>query len=274
MPSAAIVIFHHKPNLEWYEEIALDRCRVVFGSRSDVFLACPESLDYARHLELYPGLRVCPFPEDNFDSLVAYNRLKYSRGFYQRFSDFRYLLTYELDAFVFRDELDYWCDTGWSYIGAPWFQDFYKAADDAPIFGVGNSGFSLRSVPDCLAVLSAREKIHTLGDFLVDHRKGGWSARATARSIVKHLVNPVRFADANQRLGINEDLFWGTLVPRGVPEFRVADFATASRFAFDGSPRRLFGMTGQKLPFGCHKWHEIEPDFWYPIIQSHGYKIP
>jgi hypothetical protein len=39
-------------------------------------------------------------------------------------------------------------------------------------------------------------------------------------------------------------------------------------------PKKAFEMLEGKLPFGCHAWEKREPDFWKPIIESYGYKLP
>ena len=33
------------------------------------------------------------------------------------------MLIYQLDAFVFQDDLAYWCQQNYDYIGAPWLRD-------------------------------------------------------------------------------------------------------------------------------------------------------
>ena len=69
-----------------------------------------------------------------------------SSEFYRRFSKFEYILIYQLDAFVFKDQLNYWCKKGYDYIGAPWFEGFHLTKTGVNIIGVGNGGFSLRRV--------------------------------------------------------------------------------------------------------------------------------
>ena len=43
---------------------------------------------------------------------------------YERYAAYEFMFTYELDAFVFKDELEKWCEQGWDYIGAPWFDGY------------------------------------------------------------------------------------------------------------------------------------------------------
>lgn len=70
------------------------------------------------------------FAKKYFENLAGYNRLMLSLDFYKRFEDFEYMLIYQLDSWVFMDELDYWCSKEYDYIGAPWFENFgsYKMA--------------------------------------------------------------------------------------------------------------------------------------------------
>ncbi|MCK5681152.1 hypothetical protein KAI46_10130 [bacterium] len=54
----------------------------------------------------------------------AYNKLLVFPGFWDAFPSFEYMLIAQLDAFVFRDNLDEWCRKGYAYIGAPWLNGF------------------------------------------------------------------------------------------------------------------------------------------------------
>ena len=49
--------------------------------------------------------------------------LMLSPFFYESFLDFKYVLIHQLDVFIFKDELNYWCNQNYDYIGAPWFKD-------------------------------------------------------------------------------------------------------------------------------------------------------
>ena len=80
-----------------------------------------------------------------------FNKLKESNLLYKKYKKYKYILFYELDAFVFRDELDYWCKKGFDYIGAPW--NGTHCYYDTPINGVGNGGFSLRNIKSAIKLL-------------------------------------------------------------------------------------------------------------------------
>jgi hypothetical protein len=60
-----------------------------------------------------------------------------SIDFYKRFRDYKFILIYQLDAYVFRDELEYWCEQDYDFIGAPLIENgkgsdkkiFYKTQE-------------------------------------------------------------------------------------------------------------------------------------------------
>ena len=47
-----------------------------------------------------------------------YTNLTFDPDFYRRFRNYEYILLCHLDSFVFRDELEKWCQTGYDYIGS------------------------------------------------------------------------------------------------------------------------------------------------------------
>jgi hypothetical protein len=64
------------------------------------------------------------------------------------------MLIYQLDAWVFKDDLMKWCNKGYDYIGAPWFEDFGSYEKGKKLWRVGNGGFSLRKIKYFCKVLS------------------------------------------------------------------------------------------------------------------------
>ena len=78
-----------------------------------------------------------------------------SKQFYFRFlPNYKYMLIYQLDAWVFTDNLQEWCDKGYDYIGAPFLSIVKKNSPRVIFKGVGNGGLSLRRIQYCIDVLS------------------------------------------------------------------------------------------------------------------------
>lgn len=244
----AVVIPIYKTDLSEYETISLDRCLKVFANQKIVIFS-PEGLPL-HEIKLLNSVKydICCFPETNFSSIDAYSRLLLSLDFYIAFIDYKYILIYQLDAFVFSDQLFNWCRQSYDYIGAPWvgvdwFNELHK-----PGFGnlwghfrnqkcmVGNGGFSLRKIRSFLFAI-----------MMLKNRADNWLH--------------------------NEDLFWSFEVPNNIPFFRKPDIDIAMKFSFELNPRECFVRTEGVLPFGCHAWEKYDIDFWRPKFAAYGYHI-
>ena len=141
MKKVAVVIPYYHNDLSVTEQISLAQCRLILG-KYDIVLVAPESLE----VEDDKSFMVKRVPDKWLLNIDNYNQLMVQKFFYKMFLDYEYILLYQLDAYVFKDELLQFCDMGYDYIGAPWLRGnrFYHG-EKALVF-VGNGGFSLRKV--------------------------------------------------------------------------------------------------------------------------------
>lgn len=170
-----VVIPVYKTTLTKYEEMSLNQCVKVLADYSLVVVK-PVSLDINELLSRYSLLKVENFSDDCFSDLRAYNKLVLKEDFYQRFANYQYMLIFQLDAYVFRDELLDWARQGYDYIGAPWLPEqiegkignskylllkrfFYRLINSPKLrrwkyftYEVGNGGFSLRNITKMIAI--------------------------------------------------------------------------------------------------------------------------
>lgn len=248
----AVVIPIYKSVLSEYEAIALDR---VFKVLSDhpLKIVAPEGL-----LLNHPRLKATKiefFEASYFQGREGYNRLMLSPEFYRRFLSYQYILIYQLDAFVFQDDLLSWCEKKFDYIGAPWH-------DQQWLMGWSERASLARKVFKKLNI----PLINRVGN-------GGLSLRNVRSSFFASLM----FAKPAKRWLAktgNEDLFWSYYVTSYLPLFKVADFHSAIKFSFETMPHECYEQTAQTLPFGCHAWDRPENiSFWRPIFKDFGYKI-
>jgi hypothetical protein len=198
-----------------------------------------------------------------FTSLRAYNLLKVLPWLYRRYAGYEFMLTYELDAWVFRDELLYWCEQGWDYIGAPWFKNFHNCNAQSPVLAVGNSGFSLRRISAIRRALRTMSRA-ALADLAVSITR----MKVGPKSIMMRLLRSPHIAVPFELHHAAEDQFWCFHVARLVRGFRIAPYEVARHFAFEANPLRLFEECGERLPFGCHKPLVLAPEFWRSRISS------
>ena len=115
MPKAIVTIPVYKPKYSEYEKISLIQCCKILNKHLFSFI-CPNDLDinnYEKILKQYKiNYQIERFPPEYFTSVEKYSELLLDSTFYRRFSHYEYILTYQLDAFVFRDELEYFQITG------------------------------------------------------------------------------------------------------------------------------------------------------------------
>jgi hypothetical protein len=244
MKNAAIIIPVYKKNMDWNERISLQRCVDVFVNR-DIIIVHPEGLDISAYAAIANKAIYLPLKASYFKSIESYSLLLNSSYFYKHFLSYTYILIHQLDVFVFEDQLEYWCKTGYDYIGAPWINATWikKLKEkiswiDKCIYPVGNGGFSLRKV-----------KTFYYGSIFLS-------------PIVRFLW----------KKKWNEDFFWSSIAHRLLWGFRIPNVEEASLFAVEENPSSIIYNNGNKLPFGCHAWEKYEPEFWRIHIEGLGYK--
>jgi hypothetical protein len=249
------VIPIYKNEIDAYERKSLNQCCKILSSYPLVFVK-PQSLDLAELKKDYPQTGEENFDDRYFESITGYNRLMTSPEFYSRFADCKYILIYQLDAFVFREELKQWCDKDYDYLGAPWLLEpkYYK--------------FHMRLLLHIKAI-GYRLKGRPFRRLIVGNKvgNGGFSLR----KVSSHYEATVKKKDkidyylkkSETYSEYNEDVFWGTQNP----EFTYPALQEALVFSFDEYPELCFEMNHQQIPFGCHGWSKpLRNDFWKEII--------
>jgi hypothetical protein len=226
-------------------------------SRYPMALVAPEGLNIDDITALAPQAEVIRVSKDwlGAKGIAGYNDMMLSKSFYHLFADCNYILICQTDAWIFRDELEQWCDYGYDYIGAPWTKrkrynfpiikfylwlrrKFFRRNGEIlrqDYFNkVGNGGLSLRRIE---SFITACDKYADRIEFFNNHKGSRY----------------------------NEDWFWA-LVP---VEFYYPTFEKALGFSFDIRPEILYKLNNQQLPFGCHGWFKKRNiAFWSPIIEK------
>jgi hypothetical protein len=245
----AVVIPTNKSDMSEMEYISYRQCLDVLG-KYDTYILSPEDLDISEYTKLGPVRHYKQSPRF-FGTSLRYNKLMLTRGFYEGLSGYEYILIYQLDCYVFRDELETWCNLNYDYIGAPWVcQDLVQWVLKKK-----------RNYPLDMKVLHKLTGYKLLGEV----GNGGLSLRKTA-SMIRNLS---LFSLRTRYYNGNEDVFMAHYLGALNPFFRIPDTATALKFAFDAHPDTAFEMNGGELPFGCHAWwrqdkgtYDNNLDFW------------
>jgi hypothetical protein len=266
MEKCIVVIPIHNSKPTHFELISFIQCFNVIQS-SKIVILHPEGLDLTVFKKYIPTFQTISIKRSKMSSILAYNKLKLSKYFYDLFTDYEYLLTYELDAFIFKDDINYWCSLELDYIGAPWL---IHNCDDysLKLVGVGNSGFSLR-------------KIKTMKRFIKNYirypmvkPKGIWNKLFIKIILFTYYLFPfIENITIQYFCDENEDIVISNYCSLVLNDFKMATINQALDFSFECYPEYLHSINKNKLPMGCHAWWKYNLDFWKPFINQQGYKI-
>lgn len=250
-------------DVDW---LALRQCFKVLG-HYDIAIIKPKSLDLSPFPDLIggnPQYRVEAFDDSYFAGREGYNRLMLSTDLYRRFLDSRYIFIHQSDVYVFRDELEQWCQRGYDYIGAPWL----PAEGDV-------SGWNLpRRAIYMLRQLMGKRKssCHPIN---LKYRvgNGGCSLRHT-----RHLHDAsVKLADALARAAADsstsenfEDVVWSVRVNELSPgTLRIAPYQEAALFSIESHPSMAMRITGGQLSMATHAFaRRRNRTFWKQYING------
>ncbi len=265
--SVAILIISHKAALSDYEKHSLIQCQKILG-HYPIFYICPKGLDVREYPVISPSVSFDFIPAYWQKTYTRFRKLKTRPFLYDRFKEYDYILFYEPDAFVFRDELSYWMSAGYDHIGAPWQKGTTHATPDAPLIGVGNGGFCLRRVAACRKALRSFGYLKRPRTMFLKWLDLPWwrkILRIPGLLLDLTLRNNTYYLLSHYRL--SEDRFWGEYVSGAHAWFQVPDAWKALQFSFETNPSVMYALNNNNLPFGCHAWWRYDLDFWRPFIQ-------
>lgn len=275
--SKAIITFiTHKNNPDNYELISLIQGLKVLNKHKFA-LVVPENLDIANYVKIFNehkvNFQVEYFGNNFFGTLDNYSRFLLSTEFYERFVEWEFLLIFHLDCFIFKDELDYWCEKGYDYIAAPWFKGYDCLNKTDKLWLVGNGGLSLRKISTFIEVLK-RPKLRLS---LLKSYEYHTLERNLLTKIFKipYIIFIALGYKNNKKYYLQypfvEDKFWSYIATNIKNPINTIPLSDSIKFAFDGNPSILYKKNNCSLPFGCHAWfkysdHNLE--FWIPIIEK------
>lgn len=257
----AVIIPIYLPTLFDTDKTSLEQCLKLL-SEYEIIIIKPENLE-VKELSLYSLSHIETFSDESFVSLRAYNKLVLTEGFYRRFRDYKYILIYQLDAYVFKDELLFWAEKGYDYIGAPWLPWKRRHLSD-----VGR----LRLFWQRLFCKYFNKKAYMSDKYYAyEVGNGGFSLRKTSKmlEVVIHYKDKIdRLLDDNAAF-YPEDIFLLHELTDRKFRLKKPGFKEALRFAVEEKPDWVYSYYGKQLPFGCHAWcHKDYYPFWKFFIDK------
>ncbi len=259
----SIVIPVYKPHIDISEELSLKQCFTILNKYDIIFIG-PEDLkteyysDFCK--ENNKKFKFISFKKECFQDLHSYSNLLLQSSFYKTFSDYKYILLYQLDALVFSDQLEYWCEQDYDYIGAPWFDGMDRCCiySKMQTYG-GNGGLSLRKVESAIQILddlqTKKVRLKRLSNKYTVWQRIKWFC--FYHKSLKQMID-----DSN----LYEDIVWVKVIRRFFKNYRVALGKIAQKFSAECNARVIYHNNADKLPFGCHAYLKYEPDFWSEFL--------
>lgn len=252
-----VIIIPVYKSLEVNDRIAIKQAIKMTPGVDKTFIM-PDNLPIDESFTEFSDFLVERFENHYFTSKMSYNRLMLSINFYKRFIDYKYMLIHQTDVFLFKPDLQYWCNKNYDYIGAPWLRPhkinkakIYSQVINAfpGIFShrlknrvkhynnVGNGGLSLRKIDSFVRILESAETKPILNFYL-------------ERQLSKGSL-------------YNEDVFWSIEGPNLYEKFTKPSWSEACFFSLENYPSFAYHKVMKKqLPFGCHAPLVHDPIFW------------
>jgi hypothetical protein len=262
----AIIIPFYQATLSGFEKMALAQCEKVLPNYPKIAIK-PKHLTLPVELNNYNFIDVISFDDKYFDDIQGYNELMLSEVFYSAFLKYNYILIHQLDAFVFKNDLTYWCNQDYDYLGAPWlrkkdYPHFLKAfVTKSLIYLYTRFNITKHGVP------SKKQFDNKVGN-------GGFSLRRVSKfnSLCLSMRPQIQLYLKKNEHQFHEDAFWSVEVNRKKRTLNIPDYKIGLKFSFELAPERALKLNSNQLPFGCHAWDK-HIDFWRPIFKKMGYDI-
>lgn len=246
-----IVIPIYESHLTDIAEISINSVIYRYYNLFDIYFIHPHNLEISYKdvlIKLYPNIKFLNITEWEDNDIKSYNSMCLSRSFYERFIDYDFILLHQTDAYIFEQNLDYWLNKGYDYIGAPEYSTLYQKIDKTHIYQyTPASDFGLQE--DCM--------------FL--SYNGGLSLRN-----VNAFIKALEYIDEHnlkfKEMYICEDLVFSSLHLFDKNLLKLPSIQDACAFSWDRSANYLPVIDdryGQYIPskylFGAHGINGFDP---------------
>jgi len=278
-----IIIPIYKIQIDETEKLSLNQCLTILKKYPICFVTFKE-LDLTNYQTICYNYNIKPiieyFDKKYFQNgLNGYNELMLSKNFYKRFLEYTYILIYQLDAFVFQDDIEYWCKKDYTFIGGPIFTGYRNCNNNSTYTGFMNGGLSLRKTKDMYTLINDNIKIEY---FEQEYEQKNILNKIKA--IIKIIFGRINNYSINKKYK-NEDLLLSNILIENIKAFNrrpkilksflnaretnynIPNFEETYKFSFDENVEYLFKLSDNKLPSFCHSFHRADKrTFWKQFI--------
>ena len=196
-------------------------------NKYDLYFLTYKELDFSNYKiidEYKNDYKFVYFDKSYFESIKTYSDLCLTTELYKKFADYDYMFLYQLDGWIFKDELEYWCNQGYDYIGAPWFEGHSNATEnDRFINPGGNGGVSLRNIQKFIKILENKTNYSNIKLFSYEYYLR-YLEKFKVSGIRKYVRALLLYLSPSNYLGkfVNEDMVIVRYFPVADKTFKIA----------------------------------------------------
>lgn len=161
-----IVVPIYKETPDILDQYSLRQLDKVINNH-DIVIATHDNINQDSYKELFKknqeNLSFEIFDENYFKSIKDYSQLLLTYEFYDRFSNYEYMLIYQTDCWIFKDDIDEFCDMGFDYIGAPILSVLSNWPSLTKLhmkYAIGNGGLSLRKISKMKSLMDRNNYVY------------------------------------------------------------------------------------------------------------------
>ena len=228
-----VPVYNDYPNK--LEKLSLKQLDNIINNEIDICLVGPNNINYGEYVDMFKNnIPTCMnFNNEYFESNKSYSQLCINYEFYTAFDDYEYMMIYQTDCWIFRNDIIKYCDMGYDYIGGP----IYSPGSRWPGFKnsmrpiVGNGGLSLRKI-------STMKKLTDPNGYSYNKHKDEWDS--------------VEY----------EDMFICDVLAHDI-YINIPDYRIAEQFAIDTLPMHINKLN----PMGAHRVFALH-NYWKQRINE------
>jgi hypothetical protein len=179
-----------------------------------------------------------------------------------------HILIHEPDAIILKNDLHYWCEQDFDYIGAPWFSS--DTAKDLQLKATGNFGLSLIKTKTANTLFTDNPRWFSASMIVREFIRGLRGQKGALSRALKSMGPSGRLSHAHHLYEDHCDIFWSYLAPKVAPHLRIAPPEQAIYFSWEQSPKKCLTLCNGKLPFGIHAWPKYDLTFLEPLLLNSG----
>jgi hypothetical protein len=260
-----IVVPVHKSVPTALEIVSLRQLGRIMAGRNIVVVS-PQTIDTQTYRQWLPDAVDLKVEPHWMESVRAYNSMMISPLIYTHLQNYTHMLLHEPDAILLSDDLDAWCAEPYDYIGAPWLAEGIPNLTKKG----ANGGLSLCNLAAMRHVTSSWQRWHSWRHEMGDLLEGVRGDRFKWRRGLLAAYPGGLLRGAHRFYATGWDIFFSTVVPPLVPEFRMAPPEVCVWFAWELSSFVCIRYTQGQLPLGLHAWAKYDFDFLKPHMVAAG----